>query len=388
MGPKAKQWAACYTWESKTYSIHSTARAEAIHSVMVRWCSKLSSIVDLVHDLERMADNRESNSETKALRTQLNGLQPTIYPPAAILAAKMTDYSAKWFKAQAVQITQYSHKTEDELPLEERLTVEKRAELNFDSEETVLLVEIRAEVLASDLSDQRQSRAVDHGLLEPKTRSHWTSVTRCTCQYEECMGAPCRHMLYVAMISRFAGPLRCDPFWLKTTPTQRMTHLAVSGSTRRRLPANTDIIPSTVATRRELLMSTSGVVADVACASTKATRELMTVLLHQAEALGVNGQPGGAVPQPASLAALTTLANAAQSAEASEDAADSSSSGENITLAGLKRPGRTMARNPEPKGRNQNQARLQPVTGPTSKASKKGTRLRKLSRKGAALKYS
>lgn len=144
------------------------------------------------------------------------GLEPRIYPPAAILAAKMINYSLNWLKAQAAQITMHSHQTEDELPLEERLTVETRTELNFDSDETVLLVEIRPEVLASsDLSDQGQRRVVDHGLPERKKRCHWTSVTRCTCQYEECMGVPCRHMLNVAMISRFVGPLRCDPFWPK-----------------------------------------------------------------------------------------------------------------------------------------------------------------------------
>jgi hypothetical protein len=390
MGPNAKQWAACYTWDAKTYGIHSTARAEAIHSVMVRWCSKHSSIVDLVHDLERMSENRESKSETNALRTQLNnvmGLQPTIYPPAAILAKKMTDYSARALKAQAAQIILYSHRTEDELPLDERLTAEERIELNFDSEETVLLVEILSDVLASsDLSDEEQRRAVDHGLQqEPKKRCHWTSVKRCTCQYEECMGVPCRHMLYVAMASRFAGPLRCDPFWLMETQTKRIAHSEVSGSTTRRLPANADTIPPTMAARRELLMSTSGVVIDIACASEKATRELLTALLHQGEALGVNGQPGGAVPQPASLAALTTLANVAQSAAASKDA-DSSSSGENITVASLKRPAVAKARNPPNKGKAQNQARHQPVTGPTSKGSKTRSRSMatrsKLTRKG------
>jgi hypothetical protein len=127
-----------------------------------------------------------------------------------------------------------------------------------------------------------------------------------------------------------------------------------------------------MAARRELLMTTSGVVTDIACASTKGTRELLTALLHQGEALGVNGQPGGAVPQPASLAALTTLANVAQSAAASKDAdaADSSSSGENMTLGGLKRPAAAKAGNPPHKGKAQNQARYQPVTGPTSKGSK------------------
>jgi hypothetical protein len=196
---------------------------------------------------------------------------------------------------------------------------------------------------------------------------------------------PCRHMLYVAMISRFAGPLRCDPFWLMEAQTKRIAHSEVSGSTTRRLPADADTILSTIAARRELLMSTSGVVVDIASASEKATRELLTALLHQGEALGVNGQQGGAVPQPASLAGLTTLANVAQSAAVSKDA-DSSSSADNITLGSLKRPAVAMARNPPDKGKAQNQARHQPVTGPTSKGSMRNHLM--IYRRGTSESYS
>ena len=50
-------------------------RAEAIHSVIQSFCSKHSSIVDLVLDIERMASNQQSKSETDLLRHQQTSCQ-------------------------------------------------------------------------------------------------------------------------------------------------------------------------------------------------------------------------------------------------------------------------------------------------------------------------
>ena len=113
MKEKAPRWAACYTWQNKTYGIHSTQRAEAIHSVIQSFCSKHSSIVDLVLDIERMASNQQSKSETDSLRHQLNekfGPVVTILPIAATLADKLSEYAARILRSQAVQISHYTNK--------------------------------------------------------------------------------------------------------------------------------------------------------------------------------------------------------------------------------------------------------------------------------------
>ena len=112
----------CYIWQNKTYGIHSTQRAEAIHSVIQRFCSKHSSIVDLVLDIDRMASNQQSKSETDLLRHQLNekiGPAVNILPITGILlirsiarglADKLSEYAARILRSQAVQISQSTNK--------------------------------------------------------------------------------------------------------------------------------------------------------------------------------------------------------------------------------------------------------------------------------------
>jgi hypothetical protein len=58
MKDKADRWAATFTYQHTTYGIHSTQRAEAIHSSIQLFSSKHSSIVDLVKDLEDMSANQ------------------------------------------------------------------------------------------------------------------------------------------------------------------------------------------------------------------------------------------------------------------------------------------------------------------------------------------
>jgi hypothetical protein len=146
MGAKASQWAACFTWSFKTFGIHSTQRVEAIHSVIQSFCSKHSSITDLVHDLERMAEHHLQKSETGALRQEMNiflGSQHhgTLFRPALVLSEKLTAIAASSVRAQAAQIPLYSVLTN------EQLSIEQKTMLDFKPDEDVYCVEIRADVI-------------------------------------------------------------------------------------------------------------------------------------------------------------------------------------------------------------------------------------------------
>ena len=56
----AKQWAACMTYQYMTFGVHSTQRAEAIHSAMQsRFADKSSTFLQLVKDIERMAADND-----------------------------------------------------------------------------------------------------------------------------------------------------------------------------------------------------------------------------------------------------------------------------------------------------------------------------------------
>lgn len=60
---RKEQWAACYTWRHRTFGIHSTQRAEAIHSAIRWFCSKKSTILGITNDLEQMADEHSLKIE-------------------------------------------------------------------------------------------------------------------------------------------------------------------------------------------------------------------------------------------------------------------------------------------------------------------------------------
>ena len=197
MGAKAARWAACYTWQNKTYGIHSTQRAEAIHSVIQSFCSKHSSIKELVLDIERMASNQHSKAETEALRRQLNakfGPTAATLPIAAKLAEELSEYAACILRSQAGQITHYTKK--------------RTAETDAHGS-SVYLVSIDDGIYDSSnfgdksTEDKSTQRAADHGILELGRPEHKTSVHECSCQFHSCFGLPCRHSLYIMFIEGY-----------------------------------------------------------------------------------------------------------------------------------------------------------------------------------------
>ena len=69
--------------------------------------------MDLVLDIDRMASNQQSKSETDLLRHQLKekiGPAVNILPIAATLADKLPEYAARILRSQAVQISQSTNK--------------------------------------------------------------------------------------------------------------------------------------------------------------------------------------------------------------------------------------------------------------------------------------
>ena len=60
---RKKQWAACYTSKHFTAGIASTARAEAMHSAISQFSNKCRSILDIVLDLEQMAEGQQFKSK-------------------------------------------------------------------------------------------------------------------------------------------------------------------------------------------------------------------------------------------------------------------------------------------------------------------------------------
>ena len=54
MSDRKSKWAACHTWTNCTFGIHSTARAEALHSSLAHFCSKHSTVINIVKNMLRL----------------------------------------------------------------------------------------------------------------------------------------------------------------------------------------------------------------------------------------------------------------------------------------------------------------------------------------------
>jgi hypothetical protein len=175
-------------------------------------------------------------------------------------------------------------------------------------------------------------------------------VNKCSCQFEPCFGIPCRHRWVVVYLSAYKGEVACDNFWYKR---QHRVSQLVTGTTVTASAALVTTNSSTKLKRRQELMSTFGAVADLACETPKATRDLVSMLTER-------------------MKNLTTT---------SENATHGISTTPPPPTGGQRPPMPSiLVANPATTSRKQTQARLQPSgTGPTSKASKRISRDRKKS---------
>jgi hypothetical protein len=71
MNDRKMKWAACFTWSHCTFGIHSTARAEALHSAVNQFCSKQSTAVEIVKDIEAMCNGQQQRTLVEAEHTNM-----------------------------------------------------------------------------------------------------------------------------------------------------------------------------------------------------------------------------------------------------------------------------------------------------------------------------
>jgi hypothetical protein len=157
------------------------------------FCSKHSSIVDLVKDIERMSSTQQNKAETAALRAEFNqkmGPGTHIFPLANGLAEKLEEYAAHITRCQASQITLYTN--------EETTDVDSQGD-------KVYITSIHPDVYGDgpDVTLKETQRAIDHGVSEPCAPMHRTSVNSCSCQFDKCFGLICRHRFYVMIITNY-----------------------------------------------------------------------------------------------------------------------------------------------------------------------------------------
>ena len=179
-----EQWAACYTWQHCTFRIHSTQRVEAINSAIATFCSKTSTILDIVHDLEQMAEEQHLKSERETLDVMFGnaiGASPSTFPTIDNITTKLTGFARHLTNVQAAQIFKYQCIPIDgsEVPDAQRC----------------FSVSIHSGSTGRAMDDEEFNRAADHGIstLDNPT-VHVTTLSSCSCQFSECWRLPCRHI--------------------------------------------------------------------------------------------------------------------------------------------------------------------------------------------------
>jgi hypothetical protein len=202
---KKEKWAACYTWQHRTFGIHSTQRAEAIHAAIAVFCSKTSTILEIVHDLEQMADEQCMKSEMDSLDHMfgaVTGATPVLPAFAEKVSKRLVGFAGHLTNVQATQLVKYSCDFIDgpDVPAADR-----RALVRHFSDSTGRI-----------LDDNEFSRAMDHGISTADgPTTHVTTLTSCSCQYPKCWGLICRHIFRLIM----DDPSSLEIAMVRTIPT-------------------------------------------------------------------------------------------------------------------------------------------------------------------------
>jgi hypothetical protein len=109
---RKEAWAGCYTWQHRTFGVHSTQRAEAMHSVIAIFCSKSHTIMQLVELLENLAKEQSAKREFSNLKNAFNDAigkaAEDDSPMVAYLVQRLHPFAQHIVRAQAGQTGCYS----------------------------------------------------------------------------------------------------------------------------------------------------------------------------------------------------------------------------------------------------------------------------------------
>jgi hypothetical protein len=201
---RKEQWAACYTWRHRTFGIHSTQRAEAIHSAIRWFCSKKSTILGITNDLEQMADEHSLKNRMSTVMAMLRGTigqKPMLLPGLEKTSNNMSPFPRIMMNAQAALVLQYNCVALDDnsnrnVAADEEYYQVTRTTIGRD-EMSPHDVMMHRECNLSDYD--HLNSGIDHGIMPigNVVQGHKTSLRSCSCQYPLLWGLPCRHMLRV-----------------------------------------------------------------------------------------------------------------------------------------------------------------------------------------------
>ena len=220
MYTKRHKWAARFTWSTTTWGVHSTQRAEALHSAIKRFLRAHMLLVTLVRALVQYNLTSRTVKQVDMVRKSLQHATQAVLPVVFALRDVITPFAYELVLSQASLATLY-HVSEQTFDAPMSLTADieylkthsgtvvepSEADHSYELEDFYEVSHHRGtrQSLRYDSDGHIQSYhdLSDFGLEEVDTLSYpgsrLTSTSWCSCQFFKVFMLPCRHQLRVCI---------------------------------------------------------------------------------------------------------------------------------------------------------------------------------------------
>jgi hypothetical protein len=169
------RWAARWTWKEFTMGLHSTQRAEAVHSEVAGFCHHPCCFRIFWKSLKTIRAIPAPVGETNLRQvgmTRANELDPVL----RYIEGMVSSHAISLVNSQLMQSRFY-----------------KISPTNMNSEESIRWEVTR--IHASEVTENEELDKFEMGLASVSFIKRSTSLNSCSCQYATCWGLPCKHML-------------------------------------------------------------------------------------------------------------------------------------------------------------------------------------------------
>ena len=289
---KKKKWAGCFTWQHVTLGIHSTQRAEAAHSSINIFCSKSSKVVQLVNDLDIMADKQSMKSYMDGAKAMHERVckSNNISQFASCYEGQISAYAYAQLSSQAAQLIHYE--CEEMCEFGENMTI---SELEYHGDEMTYIVKRIEDMTKSKIMEVSDTaiQEIDYGYFTSTMSGapHITSMRSCSCQYHQVWRLPCRHMMRVAFELKHKGPLPRTLIKVWFLPESAD---AISNESQGNVCTNQQpFISKTKATRAETLKMAIVPLIELASEREKSTADLLGDITKRIEKLSLKPKEQG-----------------------------------------------------------------------------------------------
>ena len=219
-----ESWAYRYTWQLRTLGIHSTQRIESVHSAVDHFLGPNRLLTDLLRDLDLYTGLVDLRTGARDLRFHAHLFRAAAacleHPFTTQLANfGLSAYATVLVKCQVQQSAFYAVEERTAGVFAVRRTVQAEAEASAELED----------------ADVGLSCPCLSGLRLVDIPAAAKGIVTCSCQYQECYGLPCRHIMRVMSHLQRQLPTRgIDQRWVVRSEEQQ--NAAVLALLAQRLP--------------------------------------------------------------------------------------------------------------------------------------------------------